>query len=140
MPIRRQRYLPHVDDDDDDNYGDAREQSRAGQAGGECCCSWQQGRQPGGQGGSSAVGTVAGDDGLAVAHIAGRAIPCTIELSAGCQSSICSSSAQVVVQGEGERGRARRALASGQPLLSECAAQMLHEYICYIYRNTMESS
>lgn len=139
MPIRRQRYLPHVDDDDDDNYGDAREQSRAGQAGGECSCSWQQGRQPGGQGGSSAVGTVAGDDGLAVAHIAGRAIPCTIELSAGCQSSICSSSAQVVVHGEGE-GRARRALASGQPLLSECAAQLLHEYICYIYRNTMESS
>lgn len=91
-------------------------------------------------GGGSAVGTVAGDDGLAVAHIAGRAIPCTIELSAGCQSSICSFSAQVVVQGEGERGRARRALASGQPLLSECAAQMLHEYICYIYRNTMESS
>lgn len=90
-------------------------------------------------GGVSAVGTVAGDDGLAVAHIAGRAIPCTIELSAGCQSSICSSSAQVVVQGEGE-GRARRALTSGQQLLSECAAQMLHEYICYIYRNTMESS
>lgn len=111
MPIRRQRYLPHVDDDDDDNYGDAREQSRAGQAGGECCCSWQQGRQPGekaGEGGGwSAVGTVAGDDGLAVAHIAGRAIPCTIELSAGCQSSICSSSAQVVVQGEGssEKGK-----------------------------------
>lgn len=135
MPIRRQRYLPHVDDDDDDNYGDAREQSRAGrQAGGDCCCSWQQGRQPGGQGGSSAVGTVAGDDGLAVAHIAGRAIPCTIELSAGCQSSICSSSAQVVVQGEGssEKGKG---VGQGELLhpASHCCPSALRRCYTNIY-------
>lgn len=111
MPIRRQRYLPHVDDDDDDNYGDAREQSRQSRQGASVAAVGSKGdsqeRKRGRGGGWSAVGTVAGDDGLAVAHIAGRAIPCTIELSAGCQSSICSSSAQVVVQGEGssEKGK-----------------------------------
>lgn len=64
MPIRQQRYLPHVDDDDDDdddNYGDAREQS--GQARGERLVAREAAE-------GSAVGTVAGDDGLAVAHIA----------------------------------------------------------------------